>query len=113
MAGPRTPLLKPRAYFDSKSPPFDLQRVALVVGAYLVYQFGTLDLPADPDGALSVMQAALASLDLLGTLVALVVVAWTTYIRTYGLACARDIAVGDAAVVTVSLSFIGFLINLA
>ncbi|MFC7204462.1 Yip1 family protein [Haloferax namakaokahaiae] len=86
---------------------------AVVVGSYLVYQFGSLDLPSNPDSALNVVQAALAPLDLVSTLVALVVVAWATYVRTYGLARARDISVGDAAVVTVSLSFVGFLISLA
>ncbi|WP_396610509.1 Yip1 family protein [Haloferax sp. S1W] len=81
----------------------------LAVGAFLTYRFRTLSLPPDPEGAVQAMQASLTGLDLVSGAVMLVVVAWATYIRTYGLARARDLSVGNAAVVTVGLTLVGLL----
>ncbi|KTG26204.1 Yip1 family protein [Haloferax profundi] len=84
----------------------------LAVGSFLVYQLSRVTLPADPEGAVSAMQASLSGLGLLTGAVTLLVVAWATYVRTYGLARGRDVDVGDAALVTVGLSVVGLVFEL-
>ncbi|WP_411965530.1 Yip1 family protein [Haloferax sp. YSMS24] len=84
----------------------------LVVGAYLVSRLGELSLPSDPEAAVAVLESSLSGLGLVTGLVTLAVVAWATYVRTYGLARGRDIDVADAAVVTVGLSVVGLLFEL-
>ncbi|ELZ86569.1 hypothetical protein C453_05509 [Haloferax elongans ATCC BAA-1513] len=81
----------------------------LAVGVFITYQFRNLSLPSDPEGATQAIQASLSGLDLVSGAIMLVVVAWATYIRTYGLARARDLSVENAAVVTVGLSLVGLL----
>ncbi|KAB1192284.1 YIP1 family protein [Haloferax sp. MBLA0076] len=84
----------------------------LVVGSFLVYHLSRVTLPANPNGAVSAIQASLSGLGLLTGAVTLVVVAWATYVRTYGLARGRDVDVGDAALVTVGLSVAGLFFEL-
>ncbi|KAB1197107.1 MULTISPECIES: Yip1 family protein [Haloferax] len=84
----------------------------LVVGAFIVYKLGHISLPPDPGAAVSVMESALSGLGLVSGVVTLVVVAWATYVRTYGLARGRDLDVSDAAVVTVGLSLVGLVFEL-
>ncbi|AFK18354.1 YIP1 family protein [Haloferax mediterranei ATCC 33500] len=84
----------------------------LTVGTFVVYQLKQVSIPSNPEGALNAMQASFSGLGLVSTVAMLVVVAWGTYIRTYGLARARDIDIGSAASVTVGLSLIGLLLEL-
>ncbi|WP_416838856.1 YIP1 family protein [Haloferax sp. DFSO52] len=84
----------------------------LVVGTFLVYKLGRISLPSDPSAAVSVMESALSGLGLVTGLVTLVVVAWATYVRTYGIARGRDLDLADAAIVTVGLSLVGFVFEL-
>ncbi|SEK36491.1 Yip1 family protein [Haloferax larsenii] len=84
----------------------------LAVGSYLIYRLGSLSLPSSPEAAVQAVQTAVSGLGPISGAVMLVVVAWATYIRTYGLARARDLPVGTAAVVTVGLTAVGLLFEL-
>jgi hypothetical protein len=84
----------------------------VTVGSFLVYQLTRLSLPADPTAAVDAMQASLSGLGLVTGGATLAVVAWATYVRTYGLARGRDIDIGDAALITVGLSLLGLVFEL-
>ena len=84
----------------------------VTVGSFLVYQLGRVSMPADPRAAVDAIQASLSGLGVVTGGATLVVVAWATYVRTYGLARGRDLDVGDAALVTVGLSLVGLVFEL-
>ncbi|RDZ65595.1 YIP1 family protein [Haloferax sp. Atlit-12N] len=85
---------------------------AVALAGYLAYVLPRIDLPSTPEAAVTAMQSALSGFGLITGVVVVITVAWATYVRTYGMARARDLDVESAAVVTVGLSLVGLLFEL-
>ncbi|WP_435065200.1 YIP1 family protein [Halobaculum sp. EA56] len=85
----------------------------LGVGALLVYRLRTTPLSGDPESALATLEAAVAGVEAVALLAALVVGLWGGAIRTYGLAEARDHTLGDAAGIVAVLTLVGLVFELS
>jgi hypothetical protein len=88
-----------------------LLRMAGVM-AFVSLSLQSISVPANPDGAVEAVRAALAGLEPVSLLLALLVAVWGGVIRGYGLAHARDLRLSTAAWVVGFLTVVGLLFEL-
>ncbi|WP_313692183.1 Yip1 family protein [Halorarum halobium] len=79
----------------------------LGVGAVILYQLRTTPVPGSPEGAVAALEAALAGLGTISIGAALVVAVWGGYVRTYGLASARDVSFDEALIIVAATTLVG------
>ncbi|MFW5939541.1 MAG: YIP1 family protein [Halolamina sp.] len=88
-----------------------LLRLVVVLG-FAIWQLGTVSVPADPEDAMAVLQAAIAGIDVVGWGAILVVAVWAGAIRAYGLARTHEISESSAAGIVGALTLVGLLFEL-
>lgn len=84
----------------------------LGVTAFIVISVQSLTVPANPDGAVDALRAALSGLQPMALGLATVIAVWAGAIRTYGLADARSLHLRTAAGVVGALTVFGLLFEL-